>query len=40
MQITKADVTPVELHLNQPVRMAGYPEINQVNYDLGMALWD
>lgn len=31
MQITKADVTPVELHLNQPVRMAGYPEINQVS---------
>ena len=31
MQIIKADVTPVELHLNQPVRMAGYPEINHVN---------
>ena len=31
MQITKADVTPIELNLNQPVRMAGYPEINQVN---------
>jgi len=30
MQITKADVTPVELSLKQPVRMAGYPEINQV----------
>jgi L-alanine-DL-glutamate epimerase-like enolase superfamily enzyme len=30
MQITKANVTPVELNLNQPVRMAGYPEINQV----------
>jgi len=30
MQITKAEVTPVELKLNQPVRMAGYPEINQV----------
>lgn len=30
MQITKADVTPVELSLNQPVRMAGYPEINQI----------
>ena len=31
MQITKADVTPIELNLNQPVRMTGYPEINQVN---------
>jgi len=30
MQITKADVTPVELILTQPVKMAGYPEINQV----------
>ena len=30
MQIIKADVTPVELNLSQPVRMAGYPEINQV----------
>jgi len=30
MQITKADVTPVELKLSQPVRMAGYPVINQV----------
>ena len=31
MQIIKADVTPVELTLSQPVRMAGYPEINQVS---------
>jgi len=30
VQITKANVTPVELRLNQPVRMAGYPEINQI----------
>jgi L-alanine-DL-glutamate epimerase-like enolase superfamily enzyme len=30
MQITKADVTPVELNLSQPIRMAGLPEINQV----------
>lgn len=30
MQITKANVTPVELNLRQPVRMAGYPEINRV----------
>ena len=30
MQITKAEVTPVELKLRQPVRMAGLPEIKQV----------
>jgi L-alanine-DL-glutamate epimerase-like enolase superfamily enzyme len=30
MQITKANVIPVELDLRQPVRMAGYPEINRV----------
>jgi len=30
MQIIKAEVTPVELDLTQPVRMAGYPEISQV----------
>ena len=30
MQITKAEVTPVELSLRQPVRMAGISEINQV----------
>ncbi len=30
MQITRADVTPVELNLKQPVRMAGYPEIAQI----------
>jgi len=30
MQITKAEVTPVELKLNQPVRMAGIPPIDAV----------
>jgi L-alanine-DL-glutamate epimerase-like enolase superfamily enzyme len=30
MQITKVEVTPVELNLHQPARMAGLPEINQV----------
>ena len=30
MQITKAEVTPVELKLRQPVRMAGLQEIKQV----------
>jgi L-alanine-DL-glutamate epimerase-like enolase superfamily enzyme len=30
MQITKAEVTPVELRLRQPVRMAGLPEIDQI----------
>jgi L-alanine-DL-glutamate epimerase-like enolase superfamily enzyme len=30
MQITKAEVTPVELKLQQPVRMAGLPEIHQI----------
>ena len=30
MQIVKAEVTPVELSLTQPVRMAGYPIITQV----------
>jgi L-Ala-D/L-Glu epimerase len=31
MQITKAEVTPVELTLRQPVRMAHIPEIRQVS---------
>jgi len=31
MQIVKADVTPVELKLKQPVRMAGYPKIEKVS---------
>ena len=30
MQITKAEVTPVELKLRQPVRMAGLPDIGHV----------
>jgi L-alanine-DL-glutamate epimerase-like enolase superfamily enzyme len=30
MQITKAEVTPVELKLRQPVHMAGLPEISSV----------
>jgi L-Ala-D/L-Glu epimerase len=30
MQITKVEVTPVELKLRQPVRMAGLPEFSQV----------
>lgn len=30
MQITKAEVTPVDLKLRQPVRLAGFPEIHQV----------
>jgi L-alanine-DL-glutamate epimerase-like enolase superfamily enzyme len=30
MQIVKAEVTPVELKLRQPVRMAGLPDISQV----------
>ena len=30
MQITKAEVTPIELKLRQPVRMAGRPEISQI----------
>src|SRR3972149_8891750 len=30
MQITKAEVTPVELKLRQPVRMAGLPAINHI----------
>jgi len=30
MQITKAEVTPVELKLRQPVRMAGLPVINHI----------
>ena len=30
MQITKAEVTPVELKLLQPVRMAGLPAINKI----------
>jgi L-Ala-D/L-Glu epimerase len=30
MQIIKVEVTPVELKIRQPVRMAGMPEINQV----------
>ena len=30
MQITKAEVTPVELDLEQPVRAAHHPEIDRV----------
>jgi len=30
MQITKAAVIPVELKLQQPVRMAGLPAINHI----------
>jgi len=30
MQITKAEVTPVELRLRRPARMAGLPEINSI----------
>ncbi len=30
MQISKAEVTPVELKLREPVRMAGLPAINQI----------
>ncbi len=30
MQITKAEVTPVEIKLRQPVRMAGVPELSHV----------
>jgi L-alanine-DL-glutamate epimerase-like enolase superfamily enzyme len=30
MQITKVEVTPIELGLRQPVRMAGLPDIDQV----------
>mgnify|MGYP002683050300 FL=1 len=30
MQITKVEVTPVELKLKKPVRMAHIPEIHQV----------
>ncbi|MBP1693270.1 MAG: hypothetical protein H6Q37_1153 [Chloroflexi bacterium] len=30
MQITKAEVTPVELKLRQPVRMAGLQAINHI----------
>ena len=30
MQITSAEVTPVELNLKQPVRMANIPEINSI----------
>ncbi len=30
MQITKAEVTPVEISLRQPIRMAGLPDIEQL----------
>jgi L-alanine-DL-glutamate epimerase-like enolase superfamily enzyme len=30
MQITKAEVIPVELPLRRPVRMAGLPEIRRI----------
>ncbi len=31
MQIIKAEVTPVELKLQNPVKMAGLPEIHNIN---------